>query len=287
MSPEKGFSRPCWKIIEGPWPVFSQWRPQASATGIVKVDTTNILFIFAEGPLMDWKRSVQSRSGAKVMGFGADIRKQSEKNDREILDEVQNPGSPRFGLIPEFIGRLPVIATWMNWVKKAMVRILTEPQKWPLSGQYQKLFEIRGVDLKFTDEPSRRSPWSPKKGNPEPEGYVPYWKRPVGHYVWDPLRKTCGMWWSAKRLSSIWIPHPSFWKSGRSAWETGPNWSPLHQNMRETPARGVQEDFPHRGAVPLSGFQARNMSIVWNSLAVQVKSGWLKGRKIQTKVNLY
>jgi ATP-dependent Clp protease ATP-binding subunit ClpX len=85
------------------------------------------------------------------MGFGADIRKQSEKKRLgEILDEVQPPDLLRFGLIPEFIGRLPVIATLDELSEEAMVRILTEPKN-AIVRQYQKLFEIQGVELKFTD----------------------------------------------------------------------------------------------------------------------------------------
>jgi ATP-dependent Clp protease ATP-binding subunit ClpX len=116
----------------------------------VKVDTSNILFICG-GAFNGLDKIVQTRRGAKVMGFGADIRKQSEKKRLgEILDQVQPQDLLRFGLIPEFIGRLPVIATLDELSEEAMVRILTEPKN-AIVRQYQKLFEMQRVDLKFTD----------------------------------------------------------------------------------------------------------------------------------------
>ena len=84
------------------------------------------------------------------MGFGSDLRKRDERKASELLQEVQTEDLLKFGLIPEFVGRLPMIATLEELDEQALVRILREPKN-ALTRQYQKLFEMENVHLKFTD----------------------------------------------------------------------------------------------------------------------------------------
>jgi ATP-dependent Clp protease ATP-binding subunit ClpX len=115
----------------------------------LQVDTTNILFICG-GAFVGLEDLIRRRIGVKGMGFGADIRRKDDKGMSELLEEVQTEDLLKFGLIPEFVGRLPVIATLQELDETALVRILREPKN-ALTRQYQKLFEMEGVHLRFTD----------------------------------------------------------------------------------------------------------------------------------------
>jgi ATP-dependent Clp protease ATP-binding subunit ClpX len=115
----------------------------------LQVDTTNILFICG-GAFVGLDDLIRRRIGVKAMGFGADIRRRDERNMSQLLEEVQTEDLLKFGLIPEFVGRLPVIATLQELDESALVRILREPKN-ALTRQYQKLFEMEGVHLRFTD----------------------------------------------------------------------------------------------------------------------------------------
>ena len=138
------------KIIEGTTasvpPKGGRKHPQQD---FVKVDTSNILFICG-GTFNGLEKIVQRRLGSKLMGFGANITTQEEKSIGDILEEVQPEDLIKFGLIPEFLGRLPVIATLDELNEAALVRILKEPKN-ALLRQFQKLFEIEGVNLRLTD----------------------------------------------------------------------------------------------------------------------------------------
>jgi ATP-dependent Clp protease ATP-binding subunit ClpX len=113
------------------------------------VDTTNILFLCG-GTFTGLEKIIQRRLGSKLMGFGAKIRQEKEQSIGEILRLVQPEDLIKFGLIPEFLGRLPVIATLDELNEDALIRILTEPNN-ALLKQFQKLFEMEEVNLRLTD----------------------------------------------------------------------------------------------------------------------------------------
>jgi ATP-dependent Clp protease ATP-binding subunit ClpX len=116
----------------------------------IQIDTTNILFICG-GAFNGLEKIVQARIGKRGLGFGADIRSGKDKNVGEVLSQVLPEDLLKYGLIPEFVGRLPVIATVHDLNEEDLVKILTEPKN-ALVKQYKKFFEYDGVELVFTKE---------------------------------------------------------------------------------------------------------------------------------------
>lgn len=117
----------------------------------IQIDTTNILFIVG-GAFAGIEQMVKERLGAKVIGFGTDAKTQQlQSSDKSIMQQVLPEDLMNFGLIPEFIGRLPILTALEELTESDLVRILTEPKN-ALVKQYQALLALEDVDLKFTDD---------------------------------------------------------------------------------------------------------------------------------------
>jgi len=120
----------------------------------LQVDTSNILFICG-GAFAGLEKIIQNRSSKSGIGFVADVKRgEDEPSIGELLHEVEPEDLIRFGLIPEFVGRLPVVATLEELDENALVSILIEPKN-ALTKQYRKLFDMEGVELEFRDDALR------------------------------------------------------------------------------------------------------------------------------------
>lgn len=147
----EGVQQALLKILEG---TVANVPPQGGRKHphqeFIQIDTSNILFICG-GAFDGVEKLIEKRTHQSIMGFGADVKGKEEKEIGKILKDILPEDLLKFGLIPEFVGRLPILVTLGSLDRQALIRILTEPKN-ALTKQYSRLFEMDGVELEFDEE---------------------------------------------------------------------------------------------------------------------------------------
>lgn len=174
----------------------------------IQIDTTNILFICG-GAFGGIEKIIQNRMGHKVIGFGADVHSKLDKTNDELLQSLMPQDLLKYGLIPEFIGRLPVVVTLDNLDEDAFVHILTEPKN-ALTKQYEYLFELDDVILEFEEDALRAIAHKAMERETGARGLRAILEEFINPVMYEiPTETTVEkashqmMWWKAKHSPSI------------------------------------------------------------------------------------